>query len=226
MYKILIVEDDKLLNEGITFALRKYGFNTVSAFSSEDAEKYNFIDIDLIILDINLPGKNGIELCTEIRKKGSIPIIFLTAKDAEMDVVEGFRCGGDDYITKPFSLLILKERINAILKRRSHAKSDNIYVCDNLMFDFDKMVFTKNDKKLSMTATEGKLLKLFTENKGRVLTRTDILSKVWDIDGEFVDENTLSVNIKRLRNKIEDDSSKPRFIKTVFGIGYIWSDEI
>lgn len=222
MSTILIIEDDKLLNEGISFALKSEGYGVLSAYNGKNVEKSLKDKVDLVILDINLPDRNGIDICKQIRKDRSIPIIFLTAKDREEDIVKGFKAGGDDYITKPFSLPILKERIKAVLKRG--AAESNIYSFKELKFDFDKLYLTKNDLEIPITKIEVKLLELFIENKGRVLTRDQILEKIWDIDGDFIDENTVSVNIRRLRTKIEDDPSSPIFIKTVFGIGYMWSD--
>lgn len=219
---ILIIEDDKLLNEGVSFALKSEGYDVLSAYNGREVEKLLKDKADLIILDINLPDRSGIDICKYIRKDMSTPIIFLTAKDREEDIVKGFKAGGDDYITKPFSLSILKERIKAVLKRG--AAESNIYSFKELKFDFDKLCLTKNDIDIPVTKIEVKLLELFIENKGRVLTREQIIDKIWDIDGDFIDENTVSVNIRRLRAKIEDDPSNPIFIKTVFGIGYIWSD--
>jgi len=222
MSTILIIEDDKLLNEGISFALKNEGYSVLSSHNNRDAKKMLNDKVDLILLDINLPDGDGIDICKYIRKEMSMPIIFLTAKDTEEDIVRGFKAGGDDYITKPFSLAILKERIKAVLKRGT--AQGNIYNFKELKFDFDKLSLTKNDLEIPITKIEVKLLELFIENKGKVLTRTQILEKIWDIDGDFIDENTVSVNIRRLRTKIEDDPSNPIFIKTVFGIGYIWGD--
>ena len=222
MSTILIIEDDKLLNEGISFALKNEGYSVLSSHNNRDAKKMLNDKVDLILLDINLPDGDGIDICKYIRKEMSMPIIFLTAKDTEEDIVRGFKAGGDDYITKPFSLPILKERIKAVLKRGT--AQGNIYNFKELKFDFDKLSLTKNDLEIPITKIEVKLLELFIENKGKVLTRTQILEKIWDIDGDFIDENTVSVNIRRLRTKIEDDPSNPIFIKTVFGIGYIWGD--
>ncbi|WMM26435.1 response regulator transcription factor [Tissierella sp. MB52-C2] len=224
MSTILIIEDDKLLNEGVSFSLQGEGYIVLSAYNGKQAMELLNYNPDLIILDINLPDKNGMTLCEYIREDMSVPIIFLTAKDTEEDIVKGFKVGGDDYITKPFSLPILKERIKAVMKRRIRER-DSIYYYQDLIFDFTKLKFIKDDVEISITATEVKLLELFIQNKGKVLTRTQILDKIWDIDGDFVDENTISVNIRRLRAKIEDDPSKPIFIKTVFGIGYIWGDD-
>lgn len=226
MDTILIVEDDKLLNEGVTFSLQKEGYNVLSAHKGKEAMRLidNKTSLNLVILDINLLDMDGIELCKHIKGSMDVPIIFLTAKDTEDDVINGFKAGGDDYITKPFSLPVLKERIKAVMKRRPLQK-DNIYYYKDIIFDFDRMKFIKNNIEIPITATEERLLKLLIENRGKVLTRTQILDNIWDIDGDFVDENTISVNIRRLRAKIEDNPSKPVFIKTVFGIGYIWGDD-
>lgn len=226
MDTILIVEDDKLLNEGVTFSLQKEGYNVLSAYKGKEAMRLidNKTGLNLVILDINLLDMDGIELCKHIKGFMDVPIIFLTAKDTEDDVINGFKAGGDDYITKPFSLPVLKERIKAVMKRRP-SQRDDIYYYKEIIFDFDRMKFIKDNIQIPITATEERLLKLLIENRGKVLTRTQILDNIWDIDGDFVDENTISVNIRRLRAKIEDNPSKPVFIKTVFGIGYIWGDD-
>ncbi len=223
MNNILIIEDDRLLNEGISFALKGEGYGISSAYNGKQAIELLNENIDLIIIDINLPDIDGIALCKHIRKDITVPIIFLTARDTEEDIIKGFKVGADDYITKPFSLPILKERIKAVLKRG--IEKNNIYEYKGLKFDFHNLRLSKNNVEISITATEVKLLELFIRNKGAVLTRSLILDKIWDIDGDFVDENTISVNIRRLRAKIEDDPSKPGFIKTVFGIGYAWGDD-
>ncbi len=222
MSTILIIEDDKLLNDGISFALQSEGYSILSAYNGQQVIKLLNSNINLIILDINLPDESGLDICAKIRKDFNIPIVFLTAKDTEEDIIKGFKAGGDDYITKPFSLPVLKARLKAILKRGS---TENIYSFKELKFDFYKLSLTKNDINIPLTKIEVKLLELFIKNKGRVLTREQILDKIWDIDGDFVDENTVSVNVRRLRTKIEDDPSDPSFIKTVFGIGYIWGDD-
>lgn len=222
MDTILIIEDDKLLNKGVSFALQNEGYNVLSAYNSREAERMFNNKIDLTILDINLPDKSGIDICKLIRKNNSMPIIFLTAKDTEEDIVKGFKVGGDDYITKPFSLPVLKERIKVLLKQGK--SENNIYFFKELKFDFQKLCLLKNDMEIPITRIEVKLLELFIKNKGKVLTRDQILEKIWDIDGDFIEENTLNVNIRRLRTKIEDDPSNPIIIKTIFGIGYMWSD--
>lgn len=222
MNKLLIVEDDKLINDGLAFSLKNEGYLVLQAYNGEQAKQYLAERPNLIILDINLPDISGFELCQWLRGNSHAAVIFLTAKDTEQDIIHGFNAGGDDYIVKPFSLPVLKERVKAVLKRASAPSSQ--YLCGPLSFDKDKLILTKNGQKIALTATEMKLLVLLLENRRKVLTRGQIIESVWDIDGDFVDENALNVNIRRLRSKIEDDPSHPCLIKTVFGIGYTWSD--
>lgn len=224
MANLLLVEDDRLLNDGISYALRKE-HNITSVYSYQDA--MNILkeqDFNLALLDIALPDGNGLELCRKIREKADIPVIFLTAMDTSQDMIEGFRAGCDDYIAKPFEIAILKCRINAVLRRIGNLPA-NIYKCKNLTVNFDKMQVFKDDKEIKLTATEYKLLTILIKNKDQVMPRELLISKLWDINENFVDENTLNVNIQRLRYKIEDDPKKPRFIITVFGIGYTWGDQ-
>lgn len=224
MNTILIVEDDRLINEGLSFMLQQEDYHTLSAYSYHQGwSAFNNNTIDLIILDINLPDQSGTVLCEEIRKSSQVPILFLTANDTEQDMVQGFRLGADDYIAKPFSMLVLSQRIKAIL-RRSCTNDNNPYTIANLSIHFDKMLVYKNDQEVKLTANEFKLMTILAQNNGQVLTRQMILEKLWDVDGNFVDENTLSVNVKRLRNKLEDNPKNPVIIKTVFGIGYTWGD--
>ena len=142
----------------------------------------------------------------------------------ELDIVTGLELGADDYITKPFSLMVLRARVMVALRRLENKNSNNKITIDNLILDFDKMEFTKDNNKINLSKTEQKLLKMLIKNKGRVLTREQLIDNVWDNDSEFVEENALTVNIKRLREKIEDNKSKPKYIKTVYGIGYIFSE--
>jgi DNA-binding response OmpR family regulator len=224
MNTILIVEDDRLINEGLCFMLQQEDYTTISAYSyGQGWSAFNNYKIDLIILDINLPDQSGTVLCEEIRKFSQVPILFLTANDTEQDMVNGFRLGADDYIAKPFSMPVLSQRIKAIL-RRSGANDNDPYTIANLSIHFDKMLVYKHDQEVKLTANEFKLMTILAQNSGQVLTRQMILEKLWDVDGNFVDENTLSVNVKRLRNKLEDDPKNPVIIKTVFGIGYTWGD--
>ena len=222
---ILIIEDDIILNKGIMLTLRQNDINIKQAFTLEDSRNILKKEkIDLIILDVNLPDGNGFDFCKEIREKSTIPIIFLTACDMELDIVTGLELGADDYITKPFSLMVLRARVMVALRRLKNKNTNNKITIDNLILDFDKMEFTKDNNKINLSKTEQKLLKMLITNKGRVLTREQLIDNVWDNDSEFVEENALTVNIKRLREKIEDNKSKPKYIKTVYGIGYIFSE--
>lgn len=224
MAKILIVEDDKILNKGVTFALKKEGYEVVSAYSkAEGKEAISKDKIDFILLDINLPDGNGLDFCSEVRDKVSIPIVFFTANDTEEDMVKGFEIGCDDYIAKPFSVELLKHKVNAILKRNKIVNK-NIFEYEDLNIDFERMTVGVLEKDINLTATEYKILELLAKNKGKVLTKEILLEKVWDSNGNFVDENTLSVNIRRLRKKIEIDPKNPKYIITVFGIGYTFGE--
>lgn len=225
MATILIVEDDRQLNEGIAFALEKDKYNTVSAFSVSEAQAaLRSHEVHLVLLDINLPDRSGVELCSEIRQLSALPVIFLTAKDTEQDMIEGFQSGADDYIAKPFSIAVLKQRVMAVLRRSGGEDTPQLFSYKDLTIHYDKMKVYKHNCEIKLTTTEYKLLSILTQNSKQVLTRGIILEKLWDMDGLFVDENTLSVNIKRLRSKIEDDPKHPVYIKTVFGIGYTWGE--
>jgi DNA-binding response OmpR family regulator len=225
MATILIVEDDKILNNGLAFSMKQSGYDVISAFNGREGSKALLENkIDLIILDINLPDKSGLELCADIRKNSDKPILFITANDTEQDIIKGFQAGCDDYISKPFSIEVLKQRIIAVL-RRSEVKEENVYKSGAIKINFDKMEVCKDDKIIKLTPKEYKLLELLFKNSGKVLKRDTILEKLWDINGEFVDANSLSVTVKRLRQKIEDDIKNPQYVITVFGIGYMWSDD-
>ena len=224
MATVLIIEDDKILNRGVTFALKKEGYNVISAYSKFEGKQMILNnEIDFLLLDINLPDGNGIDICKEIREKVNFPIVFFTANDTEEDMVKGFESGCDDYITKPFSVALLRHKVNATL-RKNNIINKNIFEYDSLKVDFDKMSVVINDKEVNLTITEYKLLELLIKNRGQVLTKEILLEKVWDSNGNFVDGNTLSVNIRRLRSKIEIDSKKPRYIITIFGIGYTFGE--
>ena len=211
--KLLVVEDDHALNQGI--ALSFAGETVVQAFCMKDAEELFDESIDLVILDINLPDGSGLDLCREIRKSSHVPIIFLTANDMEIDIVTGLESGADDYITKPFSLAVLRARVNAVTRRRT---SDGAVVAvGNYSFDFDNMKFLDGDMPVELSKTEQRLLKLFVQNMGQTLSRDLLLQRIWSDGAEYVEENALSVTVKRLRQKLPDAP-----IKTVYGIGYVW----
>ena len=221
MKTILIVEDDRILNRGVSFALKKEGYEIISAYSLEEAK--NVIiknDINFLLLDINLPDGSGLDLCEQISDIMDFPIVFFTANDTEEDMIKGFERGCDDYISKPFSMDILKLKINAILKR-SHTKDKNEFKYKDLRIDYDsRKVYVRNEE-VNLTVTEYKLLELLCKNKNKAVTKELILEKLWDCNGNYVDENAISVNIRRLRKKIEVDPKNPEYIITLFGIGYI-----
>ena len=215
--KFLIVEDDTALNNGIALSLT--GDNAIQSYSIADAEKNFDESIDLIILDINLPDGNGVDFCRKIRKTSQVPIIFLTANDMEIDIVTGLESGADDYITKPFSLAVLRARINTVLRRKQPVS--NKYDDDLFSFDFENMLFSANGRPVELSKTEQKLLKIFVFNRGITLSRDNLIDKVWGTGAEFVEENALSVTVKRLRQKLPGIP-----LKTVYGIGYVWEKQI
>lgn len=218
MDKILIVEDDKALNNGIALALRDANILFESAFDLRTARiltaSKNF---DLIILDVNLPDGSGLDFLADIKEYHDTPVILLTANDMETDIVSGFELGADDYITKPFSLAVLRARVNVQLRKKK--KASNIYKTDKYSFDFDKLEFTVDKNAVELSKTEQKLLRILIENRGNTVTRDSLYDGIWIDGSEFVDENALSVAVKRLRDKL--GSSNP--IKTIYGIGYTWA---
>lgn len=221
MVSFLLVEDDEALARGIMMVLEsednqfRYCRNCREARKAVEQEEY-----DLMLFDINLPDGNGLELCRFIRQRSaSVPIIFLTALDTEIDEVAGFQAGADDYITKPFSLAILRERVSAAL-RRNRAEKNDVIVMGPFQFDFSNQIYKKNNKEILLSRTESKVLYLLVKNKENTMSRELLLDKVWGNEGEFIEENSLSVTVKRLRDKLEDNPKKPSFIQTVYGIGY------
>ncbi|MEG2017667.1 MAG: response regulator transcription factor [Clostridium sp.] len=220
--KILIIEDDIALSKGMVLALRNEEYEFSQAYTLESArEQMKEADFDLIILDVNLPDGSGFEFLGEVREKSSIPIIMVTANDMEIDVVTGLEMGADDYITKPFSLMVLRARVNTQL--RKSAPKSNLLKIDDFDFNFDTMEYKKSGQIIELSKTEQKLLRLLIDNKGNTLSRSDLVDKIWTDGAEYVDENALSVTIKRLRDKLEETPSKPKYIKTVYGIGYSWA---
>lgn len=225
MKKIAIIEDDKGLNNGIVLALKNEKYQFDQYYSLNEAKNIESNSpADLIILDINLPDGNGFEYLKELRKKSEIPVIILTANDLETDEVMGLELGADDYITKPFSLMVLRARIEKVLKSVK-VQSKNVYETGNLVFDFERMYFTRNKQEIDLSKTEQKLLRILVQNKGITLARAKLVDSIWTEGAEYVDENALSVTVKRLRDKIEETPSKPIYIQTVYGIGYVWREE-
>lgn len=220
--KILIVEDDRALNKGIALSLQ--GEEILQAFSIAQARRMFDESIDLIILDINLPDGSGLDYCREVRQGSKTAIIFLTANDMEIDIVTGLEMGADDYITKPFSLMVLRARVNAIQRRKTAAEDgkqgsmqQNCFWQNGFSFDFEQMVFTAEGEKVELSKTEQKLLRLLVSNCGNTLSRDMLIDRIWSDGAEFVEENALSVTMNRLRAKLPGAP-----IKTVYGIGYVW----
>ncbi|MCX7709841.1 MAG: response regulator transcription factor [Clostridia bacterium] len=226
MESILVIEDDEALGMGIEYALKKESFGVSVAKTIHNGyELYKSGAFQLILLDVMLPDGSGYDLCKRIRKESAIPILFLTACDEEVNVVLGLDIGGDDYITKPFRVRELISRIKVALRRNSSEKvSDkSILGSGDIVIHLLQTKAFKDSRELSLTPVEFKLLTMFIQNPMQTLTRDQILEKLWDIEGEFVDDNTLSVYIRRLREKIEADPSSPDYIVTVRGMGYRWN---
>ncbi len=216
MKKILIIEDDILLCDGIAIALRADDMLVFKAHSLKDADSImRGNSIDLIILDVNLPDGNGFDLLAGLRQESDINVIMLTANDMEEDIIKGFCHGADDYITKPFSLAILRARVNARLRRDEAA---NIFSHGSYRLDFEKLEFYRGDERIELSRAEYTLLKLLTDNSGITLKRETLIDRIWTDGLDFVEENALSVTVKRLRTKLGSDAP----IKTIYGIGYRW----
>lgn len=225
MNHILIVEDDQTLATGIAMALKSETTHIEVANTLKVAsEKRDEQAFDLILLDINLPDGNGLEYLKHVKNTSKSAVILLTANDMELDIVVGLESGADDYITKPFSLGILRARVNARL-RQQIVTSSPIYRHGPLVFDFEHLIFTKDQQTIELSKTELKLLSTLIQNKGCTVTRDQLLTRIWDDGMAFVEENALSVAIKRLRDKIEVTPSQPKWIKTIYGIGYRWQEE-
>lgn len=222
MKQVLVVEDDSDLSRGIAFTFEKGGFEVTSASTMHDGLRcFEQNGIDIVILDLNLPDGDGTLLCRKIRDVSNIPVIILTARDLETDEVSGLMAGADDYITKPFSLSVLRARVDAVL-RRFDTKEDNFIKSGLYSLDTGSCKLFKNKAEIPVSTTEFRMLRLFMTNEGQVLSKEQILAAIWDNRGSFVDENALSVNISRLRAKIEDDPRNPKTIKTIHGMGYVW----
>lgn len=223
MKKILLIEDNNTIVMGLKYLLEKEGFLFKAARKVEESlnilEKEEF---DLILLDINLPDGDGFNICKNLKNKKDIPIIFLTARDDEKDIVKGFDIGADDYITKPFRNRELISRINNILRRFEKtvkSEKENIIKIDEIEINTDSAKVTKNGKEIVLTSLEYKILVLLFSNPNVLISRQQILDRIWDVAGNFVNDNTLTVYIKRIREKIDDKEGK--IIKTVRGLGYI-----
>ena len=223
MKQLLIVEDDQTLNEGLCKALRQEDRKIISCDCLKAARAQLALGIiDFVLLDINLPDGSGLDLLKEIKKqKASLPVVLLTANDTDRDIVQGLETGADDYITKPFSLSVLRARVNTQLRKISEGAGDGsgrIFTDGSWSFNFDKMIFTHDGKQAELSKTEQKLLYYLIQNAPNTTTRDFLIDRLWSDGEEYVDENALSVTVKRLRDKLELGGK----IKTVYGIGYAW----
>ena len=224
MEQILIIEDDIALNKGLCKALATDRRQMIACTDIRSAREQILCSMpSLILLDINLPDGSGLDFLTEMKKRSDpIPVILLTANDTDLDIVNGLELGADDYITKPFSLAVLRARVNTQLRKVSSAAvSNSAITIDDYSFDFSTMEFSVCDKKVELSKTEQKLLRLLIENRGTVMSRSALVDRIWTDGAEYVDENALSVTVKRLRDKLEAH----QYIKTVYGIGYSWVNE-
>lgn len=220
---ILIIEDDKKLNDGMRLALKNPDYQFLQCRNLKEARVILMEnEVNLILLDINLPDGNGLEFLEELRGTNSAPVIIITANNMETDIVMGLELGANDYITKPFSLMVLRARVGVQL--RDNKTTNSHYVKDDFDFDFEKMVFMVKGEIVEFSKTEQKLLKVLIENRGGTLTRNKLIDTVWSGETEFVEEHALTVVIKRLRDKLNENSSGLEHLKTVYGIGYTWSD--
>ena len=219
MANILVLEDDIALNQGISYALKKEGYHVLTANTCLQGKTIVTNNlIDMIILDVNLPDGNGFDFCKWVKANKKCIVLFLSARDLETDVLTGYEFGGDDYVTKPFSMKVLLKKIAIMLKREKQDR--NCYQDDFLKIDFNLAIVEVNQKVCSITPTEYRILKKFIENKGQLLTYNMFLDALWQEGVQLMDKHALAVNINRLRKKIEDENHS--YITNVYGMGYIW----
>lgn len=227
MKHIFFVEDDLSLINGLSFAIKKQGYELTVARTSLEAEQlWADGSYDLVILDVTLPDGSGFDLCRKIRASSKVPILFLTAADEETDIIMGLDIGGDDYMTKPFKLAVFLSRINALLRRSENFNQEQAETelqSNGIQIQLLKQKVIKNGTPIDLTASEYKLLCLFMENPNIILSPEQILSKLWDCDEKYIDNNTLTVYIRRLRTKVEDNPADPQKIVTVRRMGYKWN---
>lgn len=217
MKKILLIEDNEAIIMGLKYSLEQENFQVISAKTAKESkEKLDNKNIDIVLLDVSLPDGNGFEICKEIKEKNDMPIIFLTAQDEETSIVLGLDLGADDYIVKPFRTRELISRIKSVLRRYGKKEENNIIQYKDIKIDTISAKVYKNNKEIIFTSLEYRILLMLFTNQNKLITREQLLEKIWDITGNFVNDNTLTVYIKRIREKLEDDS----IIKTVRGLGY------
>lgn len=223
---IFLLEDDDAIALGLCYSLQNEGYNVTLAKSvSEATDIVEKNDFALYILDLTLPDGSGYDVCKKIKSIGDRPVIFLTAYDDEVNVVMGFDLGADDYITKPFRLKELLVRIKSVLRRYNRTGGDATVKIKDITINTNEAKVYKNGEEIVLTAMEYRLLLILLNNRGKVLSRSQLLENIWDVEGDFVEDNTLTVYIKRLRDKIEEDAASSQIIKTVRGLGYMIDNE-
>ena len=223
---ILVLEDDNLLNKAISFKIKDSGYYVFQAFNIAEArEIIAQNDIDLMIIDVNLPDGMGFDFCKEVREKRNMWIVFLSCIDDEIDLITAYNAGADDYITKPFKLSVLLSKIEVLVRRNLTKKSYTKYISGDITLLINELKVLKNGQEVYLSKTELRLLKVLMENEKNILTKEQLIESLWDVDGNFVDGNTLAVNIRRLREKIGDDAAKSTYIKNIRGVGYTWVKE-
>ena len=221
--KIGIIEDDTALREGLKLAFELEGYETALARTFQEGQKLlEQGGLNLAILDCNLPDGNGFDLVKRLRKISDLPVLMLTARTSEVDEVQGLELGVDDFMRKPFSLAVLQARVRKLLKKQEEPR---LLSSGGITLDLGSREVLKAGKKIFLSGTEQRLLAMFLEHKGQILSKEQLLGRIWDESGNYVDENTLAVTIRRLRVKIEEDPGKPERIKTVHGMGYIWQEK-
>ncbi len=224
--QIFVLEDDAAIAMGLTYALQQEGYGTTHCKTVQEALKtIEQESFSLYILDLTLPDGSGYDVCKAIKAKGDLPVIFLTAYDEEVNVVMGFEMGADDYISKPFRVRELMARIKSVLRRYTKETSNGVIRLKDLQIRTAEAKVYRGTTEIPLTALEYRLLLILLNHRGQVLSRTQLLENIWDVAGDFVEDNTLTVYIKRLRNKIEETSGQTEYIKTVRGMGYMIENE-
>lgn len=221
--KVIIVEDDVLLNKALCKAFVNAGYEAEGAASIREAKRYLEDGAALMVIDVGLPDGDGFSLCRRVRERGDIPVIFLTARDEEADMIRGFDCGADDYLVKPFPVTVLLKHAQAVLRRTAEEETA-IFSYEELSIDFERKQVMSRGTAINLTPKEYSLLELLARNRKRVITKQMMLEQLWDGQGSFVEENTVNVTLSRLRKKIEPDPSNPIYIKNVFGLGYTFGE--
>ena len=219
--RILIVEDDQTIAMGLSYSLEQEGFEVDLSYNKQDAlEKIRHMEYDLYLLDLTLPDGNGYEICKTVKEKNDTPVIFLTACDDEVNVVMGLDMGADDYITKPFRIRELISRIRSVMRRYSGKTGSTMIELGSIKVNLQEAKVYQGQEEIILTALEYRLLVTFLNHRGQALSRNQLLEGIWDVSGDYVNDNTLTVYIKRLREKLEKDPANPELIETVRGIGY------